>query len=116
MAVGDGAHGKHDPHFPVEQIFKTPAERELLKPDIVDRLRVRVFGKTVVEERNEAADEIERLRAIIVSDTHVLLSKRPVAWRVMDHPDCWMLFQDEAEAYAIAGDRLMQGLYTRDGK
>jgi hypothetical protein len=35
MAVGDGAHGKHDPHFPIEQIFKTPAERALLTTSAV---------------------------------------------------------------------------------
>jgi aromatic ring-opening dioxygenase catalytic subunit (LigB family) len=60
--------------------------------------------------------EIERLKAIITADTHVFLSRRPVAWRVQDHPGCWMLFQDEEKARMIGHGRLMQGLYARDGK
>ena len=93
------------------------SELACLEPDIVERLRVRVFGKKAVAERNEAADEIERLRAIIVADTHVILSKRPVAWRVKDFADGWIIFDDEHAAYKAheANGGLMQGLYARDG-
>ena len=44
-------------------------------------------------------------------------TKRPVAWRVKDFADGWILFQDEAAAYreAEATGALMQGLYVRDG-
>jgi hypothetical protein len=66
--------------------------------------------------KGELLAEIERLQTIITADTHVLLSKRPVAWRVQDHPGCWMLFQDEEEARKIGHGRPMQGLYARDGK
>jgi hypothetical protein len=72
--------------------------------------------------------EIDRLKAIIVSDTHVLLSKRPVAFRV---PRCdpatggatvsateWRLFNDESSARseAEATGVEYQGLYARNGK
>ena len=50
--------------------------------DIVDRLRVRVFGKSVVEERNEAADLIERLRkslAWAINGSEISLSNKYTA-------------------------------------
>ena len=45
------------------------------------------------------------------------LAKRPVAWRVKDFADGWIIFQDEARAYHEAEHTgaLMQGLYVRDG-
>lgn len=45
------------------------------------------------------------------------MSKRPVAFRVKDYADGWILFQDEEAAYSLAEetDALMQGLYVRDG-
>jgi hypothetical protein len=45
------------------------------------------------------------------------LQKRPVAWRVKDYADGWVIFQDEAAAYRLAEETgaLMQGLYVRDG-
>lgn len=45
------------------------------------------------------------------------LAKRPVAWRVKDYADGWIIFQNEAAAYkeAEATGALMQGLYVRDG-
>lgn len=59
----------------------------------------------------KAADEFERLRA-------ARLSTRPVAWRVKDLADGWIIFQDEAKAYheAERTGALMQGLYVRDGQ
>jgi hypothetical protein len=66
----------------------------------------------------EQTAELERLRAIITSDTHVLLSKRPVAFRVSYGAGGWLLFDDEQKAVDCS-DRLngslMQGLYARDG-
>ena len=52
-------------------------------------------------------DETERPR----------LAKRPVAWRVKDYADGWIIFQDEAAAYKEheATGGLLQGLYVRDG-
>jgi hypothetical protein len=88
------------------------------KRDIIDRLRSagdRDEGRPYLD-MHDAANEIERLRAIIAGDTHILLSRRPVAWRVQDHPGCWMLFQDEEKARMIGHGRLMQGLYARDEK
>ena len=59
--------------------------------------------------------EIDRLKAIIVSDTHVLLTKRPVAFRVKDYADGWILFDDE-ETANLTAEKMgahMQGLYAR---
>ena len=60
----------------------------------------------------EAADRIEKLEAELTS-----LAKRPVAWRVKDYADSWIIFQDEADANreAEATGALIQGLYVRDG-
>ena len=46
------------------------------------------------------------------------LAKRPVAFRVKDHADGWIIFQDEdaANKEAEVAGSLMQGLYVRDGK
>lgn len=45
------------------------------------------------------------------------LAKRPVAWRVKDYADSWIIFQDEKAARdeAEKTGALMQGLYVRDG-
>lgn len=45
------------------------------------------------------------------------LKKRPVAWRVKDFADGWIIFQDEEAAYREAErtGAVMQGLYVRDG-
>lgn len=44
------------------------------------------------------------------------LPKRPVAWRVKDYGDGWILCQDEKVADCEAKDgALVQGLYVRDG-
>jgi hypothetical protein len=47
------------------------------------------------------------------------LQKRPVAWRLKDFADGWIIFQDEAkavrEAEQMGGLGIMQGLYVRDG-
>lgn len=45
------------------------------------------------------------------------LQKRPVAFRVKDYGDGWIIFQDEKQAYLYAEKTgaLMQGLYVRDG-
>lgn len=45
------------------------------------------------------------------------LVKRPVAWRVKDFADGWIIFQDEAAAYKLHEETgcAMQGLYVRDG-
>jgi hypothetical protein len=45
------------------------------------------------------------------------LQKRPVAWRVKDFADGWVIFQDEQRAYHEAEHTgaVMQGLYVRDG-
>ena len=69
--------------------------------------------------KGELLAEIERLKAIIVSDTHVLLSRRPVAWRVKDEfSDAWIIYQNEEAAYQEHKESglPMQGLYARDGK
>ena len=69
--------------------------------------------------KGELLAEIERLKAIIVSDTHILLSKRPVAWRVSSGTSKWFFFDDEQMAVDCSerhNGALMQGLYARDGK
>lgn len=45
------------------------------------------------------------------------LKKRPVAWRVRDCADGWIVYDDERKAYDDAEQRgaQMQGLYCRDG-
>lgn len=47
----------------------------------------------------------------------IALKKRPVAWRCKDYGDGWIIYQDEAEAFAYheKTNCLMQGLYVRDG-
>ncbi len=55
----------------------------------------------------EAADEIDRL------------SEGPVAWRVKDFADGWILFRNQDDAYRYAeetGSLMVQGLYVRDGR
>ncbi len=61
---------------------------------------------------SEQRIEIEQLRS------QVRLKKRPVAYRVKDYGDGWIVFQDEREAYDYAEKTggLMQGLYVRDGQ
>jgi len=45
------------------------------------------------------------------------LKKRPVAWRVKDFADGWIIFQDEeaANREAEATGAAIHGLYVRDG-
>jgi hypothetical protein len=45
------------------------------------------------------------------------LQKRPVAWRVKDYADGWIVFQNENDAntYASSVGALIQGLYSREG-
>lgn len=45
------------------------------------------------------------------------LEKRPVAFRVEDPDDGWILFksEDDANRYADARELTIQGLYVRDG-
>lgn len=45
------------------------------------------------------------------------LAKRPVAFRVKDYADGWIIFQDERAAYdqVEKTGAAMQGLYVRDG-
>ena len=64
--------------------------------------------------KGELLAEIERLKAIIVSDTHVLLSRRPVAWRVSYGAGGWLLFDDEQKAVDASerlGGSLMHGFF-----
>lgn len=72
----------------------------------------------LAERVRELEAQVEQLKAVIVADTHVLLSKRPVAFRVKDFADGWILFDDEETANITAEKMgaLMQGLYARDGK
>jgi len=65
---------------------------------------------------NELRDEIARLRAALAA-AQAGAPKRPVAWRVKDYADGWVVFQDERAAYAMHEETgaLMQGLYVRDG-
>lgn len=53
-----------------------------------------------------------------VLDDYAKLRKRPVAFRVKDFADGWIIFQDEQAAHREAdamGGALVQGLYVRDG-
>ena len=88
--------------------------------DIVERLRKRLDNPiTYSSLLDQAANEIERLRTTIVADTHILLSRRPVAWRVSYGAGGWLLFDDEQKAVDASerlGGTLMHGLYARDGK
>jgi hypothetical protein len=53
----------------------------------------------------------------VTSNGSLPLLKRPVAWRVKDCADGWIIYQDEEAAYFDAEQRgaLIQGLYVRDG-
>ena len=46
------------------------------------------------------------------------LAKRPVAWRVKDYADGWIIYQNEERALHEAEEAgaVMQGLYVRDGE
>lgn len=67
-----------------------------------------------VRAANDAADEIDRLRSILVSDTHTILTKRPVAFRLR-YGNGWMILEDEAGARMLAESNGVeyQGLYVR---
>lgn len=51
-----------------------------------------------------------------VLQRHSGVEGNPVAWRVKDFADGWILFNDEylAECYAIDHGALLQGLYLRE--
>jgi len=66
--------------------------------------------------KGELLAEIERLKAIIVSDTHVLLTRRPVAFRYKNAADEWVLTASETAADdALMAGHDTQGLYARVG-
>jgi len=109
--------------------------REFVKEARLDRDEIRLLTQRLEERTTERdyhlrmADKlaervrelegpVDQLKAVVVADTHHLLSKRPVAFRVKDFADGWMIYQDEAEANheAERTGALMQGLYARDGK
>ena len=80
----------------------------------VDRLAV-VFEPALHWAGPDIVTIIRRERG---ADGNVKLQKRPVAFRVKDFADGWIIFQDEARANHEAdemGGALMQGLYVRDG-
>lgn len=60
-----------------------------------------------------------RWQAALAAAPDGRLQTRPVAWRLKDFADGWIIFQDEGEAVAEAeqmgGLGIMQGLYVRDG-
>ena len=92
------------------------AEIERLKaayhPDFTVQSELSRCGKEIAALNIEN----ERLKGIIAADTHILLSKRPVAWRVSYGASGWLLFDDEQKA-VDSSERLngamMQGLYAR---
>lgn len=69
------------------------------------------------------ADKISELVFGAMADGDISVAEqskrvvRPVAWRVKDFADGWIIFQDEAAAHheAEVTGALMQGLYVRDG-
>lgn len=89
-----------------------------MEKDIVERLQERLrhnFSSDPHRQMADAIAEIEALRSQRIG--HFDLAKRPVAWRVKDFGDGWIIYQDEAGAYADAehNGAVMQGLYVRDG-
>jgi hypothetical protein len=88
--------------------------RELATPPRDD------FDRAVLCVLNDLEKRIEQ--SLSVSNTALAaaqanLLKRPVAWRVKDYGDGWIVFQDEREAYAMHEETgaKMQGLYVRSG-
>ena len=63
--------------------------------------------QTIVSQRAQLVTPVE----------NVTLHKRPVAWRVKDYGDGWIILQDEEAASVLAENTgaVMQGLYVRDG-
>jgi hypothetical protein len=61
--------------------------------------------------------DYESVQRPVVGVLRAELAKRPVAWRVKDYADGWIIFQDEEAAYKCHEETgaLMQGLYVRDG-
>ena len=59
----------------------------------------------------------EELDRMMGTTEPLRLQKRPVAFRVKDYADGWIIFQDEQQAndYADKTGALIQGLYVRDG-
>lgn len=86
--------------------------------DILERLcKYNPSDRTIDDQRQiaidirDAADEIAWLRT-------AKLRKRPVAFRVKDFADGWILFHSEEAANhesEAMGGALMQGLYVRNG-
>ena len=65
-----------------------------------------------------APQTIASQRAQLVTPVeNVTLHKRPVAWRVKDYGDGWIILQDEEAAYVLGENTnaVLQGLYVRDG-
>ncbi len=93
--------------------------------DLEQRLRERTIERDyhlrVAEQLSDRVREletqVEQLKAVIVSDTHVLLSRRPVAFRV-PYISTYILFNDEHEANQAANkiSSFVQGLYARNGQ
>lgn len=85
--------------------------------------RLRAALRRIIDEQPEKPcaycfDVAAQAKAALANEqTEPCLAKRPVAFRVKDFADGWMLFQDEESAYKASEDTgaLMQGLYVRDG-
>ncbi len=84
--------------------------------DILDDLR---RGVTAAQEANSATLYMPREYAeqLIEQFGDHPLAKRPVAFRVKDFADGWIVFQNEADAIQEAErtGATMQGLYARTG-
>ena len=71
-----------------------------------------VWWQTYESDARAALEAAEAVR-----EREDKLDKRPVAFRVKDFADGWIIYTDEAKAYAEAEatGALMQGLYVRSG-
>lgn len=74
---------------------------------------------TQLKQENEIlrSQDWDALKAHHLHMDKIPLAKRPVAWRVKDFADGWIIYRDEAAAYKEheRTGALMQGLYVRDG-
>src|SRR6185369_6421000 len=103
------------------EIF-TKADNQLVVTEYgVQSKRELCFGRTLDATKAVAQANYEaRIRSALVpiapAGEPLTLSKRPVAFRLKDYADGWILFNDEEKALRVSEHMgaLMQGLYVRD--
>lgn len=88
-----------------------------IHPDMVWRDALGWHRKTAETFDNTGMEERRKAVGLDAEPERPTLAKRPVAWRMKDYADGWIVFQDEEMANRMAEETgaVLQGLYVRDG-